>query len=65
LRGGCDGVGRGLLQGLLTNVLNPKAPVLFLSLLPQFVSEGAPVLPRTLLLTTIVVVLALIRHRSW
>ncbi|MET7617183.1 LysE family translocator [Streptomyces sp. NPDC005408] len=55
-----DGIGRSLRQGFLTNVLNPKAPVLFLSLLPQFVPDGAPVLPRTLLLATIVVVLALL-----
>ncbi|MGI5400509.1 LysE family translocator [Streptomyces sp. CA-135486] len=54
------GMGRSLRQGFLTNVLNPKAPVLFLSLLPQFVPDGAPVLPRTLLLATIVVVLALL-----
>ncbi|MEU0088134.1 LysE family translocator [Streptomyces sp. NPDC006274] len=55
-----SGVGRGLRQGFLTNVLNPKAPVLFLSLLPQFVPDGAAVLPRTLLLAGIVVLLALI-----
>lgn len=54
------GVGRGLRQGFLTNVLNPKAPILFLSLLPQFVPDGASVLPRTLLLAAIVVALALI-----
>ncbi|MEV3988279.1 LysE family translocator [Streptomyces sp. NPDC049837] len=54
------GVGRSLRQGFLTNVLNPKAPVLFLSLLPQFVPDGAAVLPRTLLLASIVVVLALV-----
>ncbi|ORT60882.1 LysE family translocator [Streptomyces sp. CB03238] len=54
------GAGRSLRQGFLTNVLNPKAPVLFLSLLPQFVPDGAAVLPRTLLLASIVVVLALV-----
>lgn len=54
------GTGRALRQGFLTNALNPKAPVLFLSLLPQFVPDGAAPLPRTLLLAAIVVVLALI-----
>ncbi|MFE3643953.1 LysE family translocator [Streptomyces sp. NPDC059169] len=49
-----------LRQGFLTNVLNPKAPVLFLSLLPQFVPHGAAVLPRTMLLAGVVVALALV-----
>ncbi|MFJ7060866.1 LysE family translocator [Streptomyces griseobrunneus] len=53
-------LGRSLRQGFLTNALNPKAPVLFLSLLPQFVPEGQPPLPRTLLLAALVVALALI-----
>ncbi len=50
------GVGRSLRQGFLTNALNPKAPVLFLSLLPQFVPADQQPLPRTLLLATVVVV---------
>ncbi|MFG2599001.1 LysE family translocator [Streptomyces sp. NPDC048462] len=54
------GTRRALRQGFLTNALNPKAPVLFLSLLPQFVPAGAAPLPRTLLLAAIVVLLALI-----
>ncbi|MFF2731405.1 LysE family translocator [Streptomyces sp. NPDC058008] len=49
-----------LRQGFLTNALNPKAPVLFLSLLPQFVPDGQPPLPRTLLLASVVVLLALV-----
>jgi threonine/homoserine/homoserine lactone efflux protein len=53
-------VSRALRQGFLANVLNPKAPVLFLSLLPQFVPEGVAVVPRTLLLASIVVLLALL-----
>ncbi|MEE1738240.1 LysE family translocator [Streptomyces sp. BE147] len=53
-------LGRSLRQGFLTNALNPKAPVLFLSLLPQFVPEGQPPLPRTLLLAAVVVALALV-----
>lgn len=52
--------GRSLRQGFLTNALNPKAPVLFLSLLPQFVPAGEPALPRTLLLATMVVAMALV-----
>ncbi|WP_411133912.1 LysE family translocator [Streptomyces sp. C10] len=54
------GTARSLRQGFLTNALNPKAPVLFLSLLPQFVPAGAPALPRTLLLATMVVAMALV-----
>ncbi|MFI5677578.1 LysE family translocator [Streptomyces cellulosae] len=49
-----------LRQGFVTNALNPKAPITFLSLLPQFVPAGTSVLPRTLLLALIVVVLALV-----
>ncbi|MFI9831353.1 LysE family translocator [Streptomyces sp. NPDC051913] len=51
---------RPVWQGFVTNALNPKAPITFLSLLPQFVPAGRPVLPRTLLLALIVVVLALV-----
>ncbi|MFF6909755.1 LysE family translocator [Streptomyces sp. NPDC012389] len=57
---GPEGFGRALRQGFLTNALNPKAPVLFLSLLPQFVPDGQPPLPRTLLLAALVVALALV-----
>ncbi|MGN5634617.1 LysE family translocator [Streptomyces sp. AC154] len=55
-----NGTRRALRQGFLTNALNPKAPVLFLSLLPQFVPSGAAPLPRTLLLAAVVVLFALI-----
>jgi threonine/homoserine/homoserine lactone efflux protein len=51
---------RPLRQGFVTNALNPKAPITFLSLMPQFVPAGAPALPRTLVLALIVVALALV-----
>lgn len=55
-----EGRRRALRHGFLTNALNPKAPVLFLSLLPQFVPAGHAALPRTLLLGAIIVAMGLL-----
>ncbi|MFF3645152.1 LysE family translocator [Streptomyces sp. NPDC002564] len=52
--------GGGLREGFLTNALNPKASITFLSVLPQFVPDGSPAMPMTLLLAAIVVALALL-----
>lgn len=38
------------IQGFLTNVLNPKTALFFLSLLPQAVDHAQPALPQTLML---------------
>jgi threonine/homoserine/homoserine lactone efflux protein len=58
-RRSCDGVPpeggeRGLtnpyMQGLLTNLTNPKAPLFFHTFLPQFVTAGSPLVPQLLIL---------------
>ena len=48
-------------QGWLSNVLNPKAAVFFVTFLPQFLPAGEPAFPRSLALMAI---FALI-YASW
>lgn len=53
---------RYFLRGLLTNLLNPKAAVFYVAVLPTFVEAGKPVLWQTTVLTVIYVAIATAVH---
>jgi threonine/homoserine/homoserine lactone efflux protein len=56
---GREGRGSPFRQGLLCNLLNPKAGIFFTALLPQFVSPEDPALLVSLLMTAIAAVTSL------
>lgn len=50
--------GRPFQRGVLTAIANPKVGLFYVALLPQFVPEGSPLLPTTLLLAGAQIVLS-------
>ena len=49
-------------RGLVTNLLNPKAAVFYIAVLPTFIEAGRPVLGQTLTLSAIYVAVATLVH---
>ena len=58
------GLGRYFRRGLVTNLLNPKAAVFYLAVLPTFTDPILPILPQTLTLSAAFVVIATAIHAS-
>jgi len=54
--GGAGGAHRWFWRGMLTNVLNPKVGIFYVTLLPQFIPRGGSVISYSLLFTSIHVV---------
>lgn len=54
--------GKYFTRGLVANLLNPKAAVFYIAVLPTFVETGRPALAQTMLLTTVYVAIATAIH---
>jgi threonine/homoserine/homoserine lactone efflux protein len=63
-----DGAGRYFMRGLVTNILNPKAAVFYVAVLPTFLEVGIdaarPPLPQTVTLTLVYVAVATLVHAA-
>lgn len=49
-------------RGLITNMLNPKAAVFYIAVMPNFIAAGAPAGPQSLVLTLVYVAVATLVH---
>jgi threonine/homoserine/homoserine lactone efflux protein len=58
------GEGRYFARGLVTNLLNPKAAVFYVAVLPTFVVPTRPLLAQTVTLTAIYVAVATVIHAT-
>lgn len=65
LGAGADRTGSAFRQGLVSNLLNPKIALLFLTLLPQFVGSGEPRVATTAALAAIFLAIAVLWWRAF
>ena len=52
------------LRGLITNLLNPKAGVFYLSIFPTFIDQARPLLPQIAILLTVYITIATAIHTA-
>lgn len=57
-----QGVLAYLKHGLIVNILNPKAGVFYITILPRFIETGSAILPQAIFLTIISVAIATLAH---
>lgn len=57
-----DRDGKYFLRGFVTNMLNPKAAIFYVAVLPTFVETARPILAQTVLLTVTYVGVATVIH---
>lgn len=62
---GAERTGSAFRQGLVSNLLNPKIALLFLTLLPQFVGSGEPRVATTAALAAIFLAIAVLWWRAF
>lgn len=59
---GVAGLKAQFLRGLINNLLNPKAALFYIAVLPNFVDVAKPIVPQTLILTAAYVAVATTIH---